>query len=260
MTREVVFVDSAEEQIAFLIARFGPQGTWSVRDQSVATQDGGESVERATLSTAFGDIELEFRDAAPARISFTEELAETDRTGALDAVMEQASTFAAENPPHHPGSVPRFPVPIEHYHGAVGVPLPILAVDDLGRRGLFSPPRMAVVTWETHEPVGVREFPDFDPENWPPRRLGDWPAPQTARMTPEQLEATIKRFSACWSRVMDAWFARQEDADAGPALRADVQEALSLRQVLDPESMEPVYRRMNPRFAEWLDRLVSPEE
>ena len=260
MTREIVFVDSAEEQIAYLIARLGPQGSWSVRDQSVATRDGGESVERASLSTPCGDIELEFRDATPARISFTEEFVETDRTGVLDAVMEQASTFAAENPPHHPGSLPRFPVPIEHYQGAVGVPMPILAVDDLGRRGLFSPPRMAVLMWDTHEPVGVREFPDFDPENWPPRRLGDWPAPQTARITPEQLEATIKRFSACWSRVIDAWFAGQEDVDVEPALHADMQEALSLRRVLDPESMEPVYRRMNTRFAEWLDRVAASDQ
>lgn len=255
MSREIVYVDSAEEQIAYLIARFGPQGTWAVRDQRIATLDGGASVERASLSTTSGDIELEFRDATPSRISFTDEVSESDRTGRLDAVMEQASSFASENPPHHPGSLPRFPVPIEHYQGAVGVPLPILAVDDLGRRGLFSPPRMAVVSWVTHEPVGVRDFPDFDPENWPPRRLGDWPAPQTARMTPEQLEATIKRFSACWSRVIDAWFAKSDNAD--DALQADAAEALKLRGLLDLQAMEPVYRRMNSRFAEWLDRHAS---
>ena len=256
MTHEVVYVDSAEEQLAYLIARFGPQGTWSVRDQRVATIEGGASVERATLDTTLGAVAVEFRDASPALLSFTEVVQETDRTHTLDDVMESAVTFAAENPPHHPGSLPRFPIPEEHYPGAVGVPLPVLAVDDLGRRGLFSPPRMAVVTWTTHEPVGVREFPGFDPESWPPPRLSDWPAPGAARLTPGQLEATIKRFSACWSRVIDAWM---QDRDAsGEVLRADVREALRLRAVLDPESMEPVYRRMNPRFAGWLD-VISAE-
>lgn len=257
MTRDIVYVDSAEEQVAYLISRFGPKGTWSVLDQRVSTVDGGKAVERATLQTALGDVSIEFRDATPAKVSFTEVVDETDRTGTLDAVMEVAATFAAANPPHHPGSLPRFPIPEEHYPGAVGVPMPILAVDDLGRRGLFAPPRMAVVSWTTHEAVGIREFPGFDPEHWPPRRLGDWPAPQTARMPPEQLEATIKRLSACWSRVIDAWL--QDRESRGDVLVADVQEALRLRGVLDPRAMEPVYRRMNPRFAAWLDEVAKNE-
>lgn len=255
MTREIVYVDSGDEQVAWLVARFGPQGTWSVRDQRVATLDNGIAVERASLSTALGDVEVEFRDATPQIVSFTEEVPERDRTGTLDVVMERAATFASENPPHHPGSLPRFPVPIEHYGEAVGVPLPILAVDDLGRQGLYAPPRLAVVTWATQEPVGVREFPGFDPENWPPRRLSDWPVPGAARLVPEQLEATIMRFSACWSRVIDAWFG---DRDAvTEVLRADVAEALRWREVLDPPAMAAVYREMNPRFADWLDRIGS---
>ncbi len=255
MSADIVYIDSAEEQVAYLVARFGPQGTWTVRDQRVATLDTGASVERATLDTRLGEAAIEFRDASPVTISFVDQAESGERTAILDAVMERASAFAAENPPHHPGSLARFPIPEEHYPGAVAVPLPILAIDDLGRRGLFAPPRMAVVMWETHEPVGVREFPGFDPDDWPPRRLGDWPAPGAARMTPEQLEATIKRFSACWSRIIDAWLG---DREARPeSVIADAREALALRAALDPDTMEPVYRRMNPRFAAWLDELAG---
>ena len=257
MTREIVYVDSAEEQVAYLIARFGPQGTWSVRDQRVATLDGGAAVERASLDTAQGAVEVEFRDASPTVISFTDDITELERTAMLDGLMERAATFAATNPPHHPGSLARFPVPVEHYGDAVGVPLPILAVDDLGRRGLFAPPRMVVLKWGSGEPIGARDVDDFDPDHWPPRRLGDWPAPGAARLTPEQLEATIKRFSACWSRVIDAWFRGRDTRDE--ALLSDAREALRWRSVLDPESMAPVYRHMNRRFDDWVRSLAETE-
>jgi hypothetical protein len=254
MKREIVYVDSGDEQVAWLVARYGPQGTWSVQDQRLATLDGGAAVERTRLTSALGEVEVEFRDASPQVISFTEEVPDLDRTSTLDTVMEAAASFAAENPPHHPGSLPRFPVPVEHYGAAVGVPLPILAVDDLGRRGLYAPPRLAVVDWRSREPVGIREFPDFDPDDWPPRRLGDWPTPGAARLVPEQLEATIMRFSACWSRVIDAWFAGAPDP-ASKALRADAVEAARWREMLDPPAMMPIYRDINPRFASWLEAI-----
>jgi hypothetical protein len=255
MTREVVYVDSGEEQVAWLVARYGPQGTWSTRDQGLVTLEDGSIAERATLRTSRGDIEVEFREAAPQVISFTEDVPSTDRTGTLDRVMQRAAEFAAKNPPHHPGSLARFPVPVEHYGDAVGVPLPILAVDDLGRKGLYAPPRVVVIDWSTHEPVGVREFPGFDPENWPPKRLGDWPVPGAARLDPEQLEATIMRFGACWSRVIDGWFGNRNRVTE--VLRADVMEALSWREVLDPLAMAEVYRALNPRFVDWLDEVAS---
>lgn len=253
MTREVVYVDSAEEQLAYLVSRFGPQGTWQVREQRLTTTESGAAAERAELATSLGDVTVEFRDATPVTVSFTEELWETERTRILDDIMEVAVTFAAENPPHHPGSLPRFPIPEQHYPGSVGVPLPVLAVDDMGRRGLFAPPRMAVVSWTTREPVGVREFPGFDPEHWPPPRLSDWPAPGAARLTPEQLEATIKRFSACWSRVIDAWLEHRDTRS--DVLTSDVRESFRLRAILDPETMAPIYRRMNPRFDDWLSAV-----
>jgi hypothetical protein len=255
VTRQVVYVDSGDEQVAWLVARYGPQGTFSVRDQSVVVLDDGSTAERATLQTGVGVVDVEFRDATPQVISFAEAVAEPDRTGVLDAVMERAAAFAAANPPHHPGSLPRFPVPVEHYGQAVGVPLPILAVDDLGRQGLYAPPRVAVVDWGTHEPVGVREFPGFDPETWPPRRLSDWPVPGAARLVPEQLEATIMRFGACWSRVIDTWFGERDRVTE--VLRADVLDTRRWREVLDPPAMTEVYRTLNPRFADWVDDIAS---
>ncbi len=255
MTREIVYVDSGEEQVAWLIARYGPQGTWTTRDQGIVTLGDGSVAERATLRTSRGDVEVEFRDATPRVISFTGEPPDTGRAETLDLVMQRAAEFAAANPPHHPGSLPRFPVPIEHYGESVGVPLPILAVDDIGRRGLYAPPRVAVIDWRTHEPVGVRDFPGFNPENWPPKRLGDWPAPGAAGLEAEQLEATIMRFGACWSRVIDAWFGNRDRVT--DVLTADVADALSRRQVLDPPGMSEVYRALNPRFADWLGEIAS---
>lgn len=248
MTRRyIAYVDSADEQLAFLLSMFGAQGTWQITEQRMATRE-GETVELAMLESSDGPEEVEFCDAHP--ISFTN-TGEQDRTGVLDPLMERASRFAAENPPHHPGSLPRFPVPIEHYDRAVGVPLPILAVDDQGQRGLYAPPRLAVVSWNNAEPVGVREFDDFDPAKWPPRRLGDWPAASIARLSPEVLQASIQRFSACWSRVIDAWFSGATGRDRR-GLGSDIEDALRLRAVLDVPAMNEVYRSMNPGFDRWL--------
>lgn len=250
MMREVVYVDSAEEQVAYLIARFGPTGTWSVRDQRIAARVSGNAVERASLQTLEGDIDLEFRDATTVKISFTDPVDQRPRVGSLDTVMERAATFAEANPPHHPGSLARFPVPVEHYGLSVGVPFPILAVDDTGRRGLYAPPRMVVIGWDTYEPVGAREVEGFNPNIWPPRRLGDWPSPGVSHLTHEQLGAIIRRFSACWSRVIDAWF---NDRDGrGEVLTSDAREAMRWRSLLDPEAMVSVYRTLNPRFDDWI--------
>ena len=255
MTREMVFVDSADEQVAYLISRFGPQGTWQVQDQRVATSDAGATVERASIIQDGNTFELEFRDATPSTISFTEVAPEVERTTVLDDVMEVAANFAAANPPHHPGSLARFPVPVEHYGDAVGVPFPILAVDDLGQRGLYAPPRMAVVSWASSEPIGAREFEDFDPESWPPRRLSDWPAPEVAGLEQERLEAMIQRFSACWTRLIDAWFGSRQRRD--DVVVADAVEAIRLRNVLDPSAMQPIYRQMNPAFDDWIQGLTG---
>lgn len=255
MTRNIVYVDSGEEQVAWLVSHYGPQGTFSVRDQSMVALDDGSMAERVRLTTSQGEVEVEFREATPQVISFTGEMAEPDRTNTLDLVMQRASEFAAQNPPNHPGSLARFPIPVEHYGEAVGVPMAILAVDDLGRRGLYAPPRVAVVNWRSHEPVGVREFPGFDPENWPPKRLGDWPAAPATDLPPEQLEATIMRFGACWSRIIDAWYGNRDRVT--DVLKIDVTEARKLDAVLDPPAMTEIYRSLNPSFHAWLDQVAS---
>jgi hypothetical protein len=255
VTRQIVYVDSGEEQVAWLVSRYGPQGTFAVREQTVVALDDGTMAERARLTTVQGDVDIEFRDATPQVISFVGESRDPDRTGTLDVVMQRASEFAAQNPPHHPGSLARFPIPVEHYGEAVGVPLAILAVDDLGRRGLYAPPRVAVMDWRSHEPVGVREFPDFDPEDWPPKRLGDWPAASASGLAPEQLEATIMRFGACWSRIVDAWYGNRDRVS--DVLKADIAEARRLDSILDPPAMVEVYRMLNPGFHDWLDQIAS---
>lgn len=254
--RLVAYVDSAEEQFAFLLSRFGPRGKWSVVEQRVATRKDGSAVEQTTVRTANGPAEVEFRDAHPPAIITAQDGAD-DRSAMIDRIMERASTFSAENPPHHPGSIARFPVPVEHYDRAVAVPLPILAVDDFGRRGLYAPPRMAVISWDTIEPVGVREVDGFDPGQWPPERLGDWPAPATARLDPEVLKACVERFSACWARVMDGWFAQcNVDEAVIDSLSLDVEDGLRLRGVLDLPAMREIYESMNPRFARWIEATL----
>lgn len=251
MSHDVVYIDSAEEQLAYLISRFGSDRDWVVADQRLAEGENGRLVERSRFETPTGTAEVEFREARQLALS---DDADKNPSAKIDAAMKSALAFAATNPPHHPGSLPRFPVPVEHYKTAVGVPLTILAVDDLGQRGIYAPPRMAVVRWTTMEPIGVRDFPDFDPAVWPPRRLGDWPSRTAARLAVDQLGATITRFSACWARLIDAWFGiGRLHADV---TRADAKSGLQLRDILDPATMQAVYQTMNSRFAEWLSDLT----
>jgi hypothetical protein len=252
-----VYVDSAEEQLSFLLSKFGPRETWSVEEQRIATGRDGIAVERATVRTTIGPMEIEFRDAHLPELIVVRDVAD-DRSDVIDRIMERASTFAAENPPHHPGSITRFPVPVKHYDHAVAVPLPILAVDDHGRRGLYAPPRMAVISWDTIEPVGVREIDGFDPEQWPPVRLGDWPAPTAVRLAPQVLEASVVRFGACWSRIIDGWFAHLGgDSDVPDSLPSDIDDALRLRAVLELPAMSGIYESINPRFVQWLKSNTS---
>jgi hypothetical protein len=131
----------------------------------------------------------------------------------------------------------------------------VLAVDDAGVRGLYAPPRQVIIRRDDHSLVGVGEFPGFDPEHWPPPRLGDWPPTQLRGIPAEQLQATIARFSACWSRVMDAWFAGV--TEPGPVLVEDIKEALHRRAFLDLMSFLPSYDRLNPAFAAWLSGMVG---
>ncbi len=248
----IVRVDSAEEQYAWLLATFGDPTQWTVDSQFYRVEADGSEHEIATITSANGErVEVVFAPATDEVDPFGDTQGPEDRSGLMDELMEKATGFASTNPPHHPGSIARFPVPAPTFAHAIAIPMPVLAIDR-GKRGLYSPPRMVVIDWETEEPIGVGEFPGFDPEHWPPARLGEWPPESAASLHPMQLQGIIARFSACWSRVLDAWFAR--DMPVSPSLRADIQEALMYRSRLDLPEMIACYDRLNPAFAEWLRR------
>lgn len=248
-----VWVDSASEQYAFLTATFGEPGTWSVASQGYSDDATSGETEIAEIVTAEGKtVRIRFLPATVSADPFSDAEPE-DRTELMDELMEKATGFASSNPPHHPGSLARYPVPSAAYSRAIAMPMPVLAMDDLGQRGLYAPPRVVAIDWQTREPIGVGEFPGFDPENWPPSRLGEWPPKRVAGMPREQLQGTIQRFSACWSRVIDAWFAR--DAGAPASLADDIRDALTARDVLDLPRMVAYYEKLNPVFAKWLAEM-----
>jgi len=246
-----VRVESAEEQYAYMLARFGDPAGWKVVSQIFDVSTAGRELERVEVSLAAGGAEqVTFVSARPDEL-FEVTPDEDDATGFLDRMMEAASAFSAENPPHHPGTLARFPVPSASYANALSLPMPVVAVD-AGKRGLYAPPRVVVLEYGTGVARGVGEYPGFEPEHWPPERLGDWPPAPVAAMHRQQLQGTIMRFSAVWSRVLKAWFAK--DIMNSPELTADVVEALALRARLDLPAMVPYYDRLNPVFAKWLSR------
>ncbi len=248
----VVRVDSAEEQYAYMLSRFGDPAGWSVTSQMFEQDDQGRDVERVDVRLASGAEEVvRFRAVREEGVFSEPTEDEEGTTGFLDAVMESAFQFSADNPPHHPGTLARFPVPSAGYANSLAVPMPVLAVDQ-GLRGLYSPPRVVVIEFESLKARGVGEFPGFDPESWPPPRLGDWPPPSVADLPQQQVQGSIMRFSAIWQRILDAWFAK--DLIQSSELSAEVVEALALRERLDLPGMLPIYDRLNPVFAKWLQR------
>lgn len=251
----VVYIDSEPEQEAWLIATFGPAGTWNLISQTWEVNEQGDRREVLEVALPTGDqVRVAFAEAS-SDDSLTGE--GIDRTGEMEELMQRAAEFAEENPPHHPGSVPRFPVPSPSYKNAIAVPLPILAVDDAGHRGLYAPPRQVAIHYQDGTLVGVGEYPGFDPEHWPPPRLGSWPPPQLVGIPDIQLQAIIARFSACWSRVLEAWFA--QTVEVSDVLRADIHEGLHRRSTLDLMEMLQYYERLNPVFAKWLRDALGPD-
>jgi hypothetical protein len=248
----VVYIDSETERFAWLTATFGEQGAWSVASQMLRMDEHGRQLEVLEIELVSGErVGVSFGEAA-ADDSLAGE--NVDRTGDMEDLMQRAAAFAEANPPHHPGSLPRFPVPSPSYRDAIAIPMPVLAVDN-GVRGLYAPPRQVAISRRDKTLVGVGEFPGFDPEHWPPPRLGDWPPSQLHGLPQIQLQAMIARFSACWSRVLDAWF--DEVVTPTPVLVADIKEALHRRTFLDLMSFLPYYERLNPVFAKWLSDMVA---
>jgi hypothetical protein len=251
MLEAPIRVESAEEQYAYMLARFGDPAVWQVLSQSFDTNEAGQEMELVHARLADGsETHVRFVSLREDSV-FGSEPVDEDSTGFLDKVMESAFAFSSDNAPHHPGTLARFPVPSASYANALSVPMPVIALDG-GHRGLFAPPRVVVIDHVTCVAKGVGEFPGFDPENWPPERLGDWPPPAVASMHRLQMQGSIMRFSALWQRILDAWFSK--DIVRTPELAAEIREALELRSRLDVPGMSALYDRLNPVFAKWLQR------
>lgn len=249
--RQMVRVDSADEQYAYMLARFGDPAAWSILSQMIEMTRDGREAERVEVTIGGGPTVGVTFVAGDEDDSFDTPVVDEDRTGFLDRVMAAALAFSETNPPHHPGTLARFPVPSAGYANALSVPMPVLALDG-GRRGLYAPPRVVVIDYGTGEAKGVGEFSGFDPERWPPERLGDWPPRSLAGLHRLQLQGTIMRFSAVWNRILKAWFSK--DIMDSSDLTADIVEALATRTTLDLPAMAAYYDRLNPVFAKWLAR------
>lgn len=248
-----VYIDSDVEQAAWIYATFGPDGAWQTVSQTMRATESGIVQEVLEIRLASGEaVIVPFGEATVDESLGGEGI---DRTGIIEDVMHIAAQFAEANPPHHPGSLPRFPVPARAYDNALAVPMAILAVDDLGQRGLYSPPRQVVLSVGDNALIGFGDFPGFDPERWPPPRVGDWPPASAISMPEQQMQGVIQRFSCCWSRVLEAWFTDRDIITA--TLRADVSESLGYRALLDAEGFERLYERLNPEFEAWLKRIVA---
>lgn len=242
-TSTPIRADSVSEQFAWLGWKFSDHDDWSIESVTYGERDGAELETMTVL--ADGEREDVNFDVTALRDSGVEE---EDPTLALDRIMRAASDFAAQNPPHHPGSLARFPVPWDAYPRSLAVPMTVLAVED-GARRLFAPPRVVGVSFATLEPFGVGEYPGFEPKNWPPARLGDWPPPGLSWRSMPALQGMIARFSACWMRLLAAWFGQSTYAHRA----SDAQDARELLSRLDLPGMAPYYTRLSPGYWSWLD-------
>lgn len=244
-------IDSADEQYAYLLAHLGEPEQWTVVGQRLATADDGRDMEVVSIRMSTGEL-TRIAFVASDSDDFLDGQARhgsDNETGYIETLMEMAVAFSAANPPHHPGTLARFPVPSVQYPHAVAIPMPVLAIED-GRRGLYAPPRVVVIDVSSEDVVGVGEYPGFDPDRWPPERLGDWPPPATMSVGQRQLDGIITRMTACWKRVLDGWFGSASDLDVD--LPSDIRHSLELRAILDLPTMVPYYEALNPGFARWL--------
>jgi hypothetical protein len=245
-----VRVDSIAEEFAYLAAWPPLDGVWERVGQilvpgtdgpedhvTVRAPDGTTSVVRFAFGSFYG-----VPDAAL-----------TVPGERITNAMRAGHDLAKAEGPLHPGSLPQYPVPSESYPGAVAVPLPILAVD-AGQRGLYAPPRIAVVRWPSAEAVGVGDVPGFDPGRWPPPRLGEWPPASVREWEPQRLAGTIERFSALWARQLDAWFGGERSLHLADERR----EARLLLDYLVPSALIAVYAEISPHFMAWAAGEVNP--
>ncbi|MFN8591208.1 MAG: hypothetical protein U0031_07050 [Thermomicrobiales bacterium] len=236
--------DSIAEVTAYLTAWPAEAGPWQTAGQmlvsatdapedhlTVRAPDGAMAVLRFAIGSFYGDPGAS-RRAPGERVT---------------AAMRAGHDLAKAEGPLHPGTMPLYPVPAAGYPRAVAVPLPILAID-AGERGLYAPPRLAVVRWPGLNAVGVGDAPGFDPERWPPPRLGEWPPPTIRDWSAARLAGAIERFTAIWSRLLDAWFS----GETYPQLADERVEAVLLLALLLPAPLLDFYAELSPRFWRWL--------
>ena len=240
---ELLLVDSLPEISAWVDAWPSADGPWRIVSERRSSRDaGGEVV--IELASPAGERRDERFDVRRFAGSGGRERYGVEPTVALDTVMERAGAFARENPPHHPGSLPRFPVPSPRYADMVEVPLPILATDDAGRVGLYAPARVVVMRLDDGTAYGIGDYPGFDPESWPPPRLGDWPPSAAAGLDQERLSALVSRFNGVWMRLLDA----AVSGTAYPQQAAERQEAAAILRLLELPDMAAVYAQLSPAF------------
>jgi hypothetical protein len=247
---ETVRIDSVAEAYAYFTAWPPPDGPWEHVGQVLAPGPAGPE-DHLTVRAPDGQTAV-VRFAIRSFFSYPGE-ALVAPGEQVAAVMRAGHELAKTEGPLHPGTLPQYPVPSESHAGAVSVPLPILAVD-AGQRGLFAPPRIAVVRWPSAEPVGVGDAPGFEPEQWPPPRLGDWPPSAVRDWPPHRLAGTIERFSAIWVRLLDAWFS----GEGYPQLDDEKREARLLLAWLVPQGMLELYTGFSPHFWAWLTEDQTP--
>lgn len=241
-------VDSVGEEYAYVAANPPLTGAWEIVSQTIGrTEIGTRDV---LLARDPAGTEQVFRFDVASFFGTTGVLRLNEPTTVfLETVMERADAFAKGNGAHHPGSLPRFPMPSDRYPGRLDVPMPVLAVD-AGKRGLYGPVRVVTMGYEEAEPFGVGDFPGFDPNDWPPRRLGDWPPSGAAGFDRVRLQATISRFNAVGVRLYDAFIHHR----GYPQTALERQEFLTLLHILDLAQMNAPYRRISGRFIAWLER------
>lgn len=242
-TAETYRVDSVAEEHAFLQAYPPDGGAWELVSQTLRFRREAPQDHLTVRAEGHDDVTVPF-DVG----SFFGSVTASEEAVDLDRLLERALDFARANGPHHPGSLPRFPIPSAGYPGRVEVPIALVAADNSGRPGLYTPPRVVVMTFPAGEPIGVGEADWFDPEHWPPRRLGDWPPAAMRQFDQPRLQATVARSTAIWSRLLTAWL-----SEADYPQRADEgAEALALLDRLDAPAMRGIYEQMNPRFWKWV--------
>lgn len=243
-TVDAIRVDSQDEEFAFIAAWPHPVGAW--RPLGFGFVPGIPSTQKRFVILAPDETQVNLHFMVGSYHD-ARRPPEENPARRVEAVMRAGHELAKKEGPLHPGSMPQYPIPSASHLGTVTVPLPILAID-AGQRWLYAPPRLAVVRWPAAEPVGVGDMPGFNPDTWPPERLGDWPPATVRDWEQPRLAGAIARFTAIWGRLLDVWFGGQR------YLQFDDErlEAMLLLGFLVPAPMLAIYARLSPDFWAWV--------